>query len=61
MKKVFNNPNNKATWSAALNALIVLINGRLPVDWALTSVEQGLLMTVVTFAVVWFITNAEKP
>ena len=50
--------HNKANWSAALNAAIVLINGRLPDDIALTANEQGLLMIVLTYLVVRFLPNA---
>ena len=52
---------NKASWSAAVSALITLINGRLPVDIALDATEQGLLMTVVTFLVVVLVPNAKAP
>ena len=54
-----NNRFNKAQWSIAANAFIVLINGRLPFDIQLTANEQGLLMTLVTFVVVLFVPNAE--
>ena len=50
---------NKANWSAAVNALIVLANNRLPAEWTFDDVEQGLLMTLVTFAVVVLVPNAE--
>lgn len=52
---------NKASWSAAANALIVLINGRISPDLALDTTEQGLLMTIVVFLVVVFVPNAEAP
>ncbi|HDZ38623.1 MAG TPA: hypothetical protein ENH62_10110 [Marinobacter sp.] len=52
---------NKASWSAAASALITLVNGRLPTDMALDATEQGLLMTIVTFAVVLLVPNAEAP
>lgn len=52
---------NKANWSGAANALIVLVNGRLAPDMALDTTEQGLLMIVVTFVVVWAVPNAEAP
>ncbi len=52
---------NKASWSAAASALITLVNGRLPADVALDATEQGLLMTIVTFAVVLLVPNAEVP
>ncbi len=52
---------NKASWSLAASALIALVNGRLPPDVALTTGEQGLLMTVVTFLVVILVPNAKVP
>lgn len=52
---------NKASWSAAANAAIVLVNGRLPPEIALTSNEQGLVMTIVVFLVVVFVPNAKAP
>ncbi len=52
---------NKAGWSAAANALIVLVNGRLPFDQTLTAAEQGLVMTIITFLVVMFVPNAVAP
>ncbi len=52
---------NKANWSAALNAVIVLVNGRLDEAIALTANEQGLLMIVLTFLVVALVPNAETP
>ena len=52
---------NKANWSAAAGALITLINGRLDPEIALTATEQGLAMVVITFLVVRFVPNAEKP
>ena len=58
---MLNNKFNKAGWSAAANALIVLVNGRLPFDQTLTAAEQGLVMTIVTFLVVMFVPNAEVP
>ncbi len=50
---------NKAGWSAAANALIMLINGRLPIETQLSATEQGLIMTIITFAVVMLVPNAE--
>ncbi len=50
---------NKASWSAAANAVIVLINGRVPTEIALTATEQGLLMTIVVFLVVTLVPNAK--
>ncbi len=50
---------NKANWSAAANALIVLVNGRLAPEVALSANEQGLLMVIITFAVVAFVPNAQ--
>ena len=50
---------NKASWSAAASALITLVNGRLPTDVALDATEQGLFMTIVTFAVVLLVPNAK--
>ena len=52
---------NKANWSAAAGAAITLINGRLDPEVALNATEQGLLMVVITFAVVVFVPNAEAP
>lgn len=52
---------NKAGWSAAANALIVLVNGRLPVEEALTANEQGLVMVIVSFLVVLLVPNAKVP
>jgi len=52
---------NKAGWSAAANAAIVLINGRLPIEDALSSNEQGLLMIIVSFLVVLLVPNAKTP
>ena len=57
----FNTRFNKASWSAAASALITLVNGRLPVEIALDTTEQGLLMVVVTFAVVALVPNAKAP
>ena len=48
---------NKASWSAALNAAIVLVNGRLPETIKLSGDEQGLLMIVLTFLVVSLVPN----
>lgn len=51
--KFVNTKYNKATLSAAVNALIVLINGRLPETIEpLSADEVGMLMTVVSFLVV---------
>ncbi len=61
MANPLNNRFNKANWSAAANAAIVLINGRLPVEDAMTANEQGLLMIIVTFLVVCFVPRAEAP
>ncbi len=52
---------NKAGWSAAANAVIVLINGRIDPEVALSAVEQGLVMTIITFLVVLWVPNAEAP
>ena len=52
---------NKANWSAAMNALIVLVNGRLPSEYALDANEQGLLMVIITFVIVATVPNAEAP
>lgn len=52
---------NKANWSAAANALLVLVNSRLPFDMQFDEVEQGLLMIVITFLVVAIVPNAEMP
>ena len=51
---------NKANWSAAVNALITLVNGRLPEDIQLNVDEMGMFMTVITFLIVWLVPNAEK-
>ncbi len=64
MRKIgnpLNNRFNKANWSAAANAAIVLINGRLPYENALNANEQGLLMIIVTFLVVCFVPKAKAP
>ena len=52
---------NKAGWSAAANAAITLVNGRIDPDVALTATEQGLAMTIVTFLVVALVPNAKAP
>ncbi len=52
---------NKASWSLAASAVITLVNGRLPLETALDTTEQGLLMTIVTFLVVIFVPNAKAP
>ena len=61
MGNPLNNRFNKANWSAAANAAIVLINGRLPYEDALNANEQGLLMIIVTFLVVCFVPRAKTP
>ena len=61
MMNPLNTRFNKASWSAAASATITLINGRVPVDIALDTLEQGLLMTIVTFGVVIFVPNAKAP
>ncbi len=57
----FNTRFNKATWSAAASALVTLVNGRLPYEYALDVDEQGMLMTIITFAVVAMVPNAQAP
>ena len=52
---------NKANWRAAANAALVLVNGRLPPDMALSVGEQGLAMTIITFLVVTLVPNAKVP
>ncbi len=56
---LLNNRFNKAGWSAAANALIVLVNGRLPVEDALSANEQGLVMVIISFLVVLLVPNAK--
>ncbi len=51
---------NKATWSAAANAMILLVNGRLPENIALDGDEIGWVMTVITFLVVYFTPNKKE-
>ena len=57
--KALNTRFNKANWSAAVNAGITLVNGRLPAEIQLSTDEMGLLMTVVTFLIVCLVPNAE--
>ncbi len=57
MKKIVWNGYNKANWSLALNAVVLLINGRLPPDIALSAQEQGWLMVALTYLVVSLFPN----
>ncbi len=52
---------NKAGWSGAINALVVLINGRIDPELALSTIEQGLVMTILTFLVVLCVPNWKAP
>ena len=61
MNNPLNTRFNKAGWSTAANAVVVLINGRIDPEVALSAVEQGLVMTIITFAVVLWVPNAEAP
>ncbi len=59
MKNPLNTRFNKANWSAAANAILVLVNSRLPFDVQFDEVEQGLIMVVITFLVVALVPNAK--
>ncbi len=61
MKNPLNTRFNKSNWSAAANALLVLVNSRLPWDMQFDEVEQGLVMIIVTFLIVALVPNAEVP
>ena len=50
---------NKANWSAAANAVLVLVNGRLSPEMSLSTGEQGLVMIIITFLVVVLVPNAK--
>jgi hypothetical protein len=52
---------NKAGWSGAANAVVVLVNNRLDETIRLDATEQGLLMTIITFLVVFLVPNAKAP
>ena len=60
MKNLVWNGYNKANWPAVINAALLLINGRLPEDVALSANEQGWAMIILTWLVVFFIPNAPQ-
>ena len=49
---------NKAGWSAAANAIVILTN-KYGFDGMLDATDQGLIMTIITFLVVLLVPNAE--
>ncbi len=51
---------NKANWSAAANATILLVN-KYALEGALDATDQGLIMTIVTFLIVTLVPNAKSP
>ena len=58
--KSLNTNINKITWPTFINAVIVLINGRLPEAFALDASEQGYLMIIISALIVGLVPNKKE-
>lgn len=53
----FNTTFNKVSYTTVANAAITLVNGRIPADIQLSADEMGLVMTIVSAALIYFLPN----
>lgn len=56
-RRLLNGPANKATWPAAANAALLLVNGRLSETIALDQNELGLMMIIIGCLVAYLVPN----